>query len=105
MKSAGRKFTFPGSRKEVKEKLLDIDSPALMAGAQYTSALTNIPLDRALKKINNIVLASNSELEEIQRIGLILGWSTYDLNIPKKGRAKDKSSKYKKSKYKTSKYK
>ena len=105
MKSAGRKFTFPGSREEVKEKFLDIDSPALMAGAQYTSALTNIPLDRALKKINNIVLASNSELEEIQRIGLILGWSTYDLNIPKKGRAKDKSSKYKKSKYKKSKYK
>ena len=105
MKSAGRKFTFPGSRKEVKEKLLDIDSPALMAGAQYTSALTNIPLDRALKKINNIVLASNSELEEIQRIGLILGWSTYDLNIPKKGRAKDKTSKYKTSKYKKSKYK
>jgi hypothetical protein len=105
MKSAGRKFTFPGSRKEVKEKLLDIDSPALMAGAQYTSALTNIPLDRALKKINNIVLASNSELDEIQRIGLILGWSTYDLNIPKKGRAKDKTSKYKTSKYKKSKYK
>ena len=105
MKSAGRKFTFPGSRKEAKEKFLDIDSPALMATAQYTSALTNIPLDRALKKINNIVLATNSELEEIQRIGLILGWSTYDLNIPKKGRTKDKSSKYKKSKYKKSKYK
>ena len=105
MKSAGWKFTFQGSRKEVKEKLLDIDSPALMAGAQYTSALTNIPLDRALKKINNIVLASNSELEEIQRIGLILCWSTYDLNIPKKGRAKDKTSKYKTSKYKKSKYK
>jgi len=105
MKSAGRKFTFPGSREEVKEKLLDIDSPALMASAQYTSALTNIPLDRALKKINNIVLATNSELEEIQRIGLLLGWSTYDLNIPKKGRAKDKTSKYKKSKYKTLKYK
>jgi len=99
MKSAGRKFTYPGSREEVIDKGFSIDSPALMAGAQYTSALTNIPLDRALKKINNIVLATNSELEEIQRVGLVLGWSAWDLDIKKqngksnsKGGSKRKSS-------------
>jgi len=99
MKSAGRKFTYPGSREEVIDKGFSIDSPALMAGAQYTSALTNIPLDRALKKINNIVLATNSELEEIQRVGLVLGWSDWDLDIKKqngksnsKGGSKTKSS-------------
>jgi hypothetical protein len=99
MKSAGRKFTYPGSREEVIDKGFSIDNPALMAGAQYTSALTNIPLDRALKKINNIVLATNSELEEIQRVGLVLGWSAWDLDIKKqngksnsKGGSKTKSS-------------
>ena len=95
MKSAGRKFTYPGSRKEITDKGFSIDNPALMAGAQYTSALTNVPLDRALKKINNIVLATNSELEEIQRIGLVLGWSAWDLGIekPKKKKKKKRSSK------------
>ena len=96
MKSAGRKFTYPGSRQEIMDKGFSLDNPALMAGAQYTSALTNIPLDRAIKKINNIILATNSELEEIQRIGLVLGWSAWDLGIGKD--RKKKKTKKKKSK-------
>ena len=102
MKSAGRKFTYPGSREEITDKGFSIDNPALMAGAQYTSALTNVPLDRALKKINNIVLATNSELEEIQRIGLVLGWSAWDLGIEKPKKKRKSSSKKRKSSIKKS---
>ena len=102
MKSAGRKFTYPGSREEITDKGFSIDNPALMAGAQYTSALTNVPLDRALKKINNIVLATNSELEEIQRIGLVLGWSAWDLGIEKPKKKRRSSSKKRKSSIKKS---
>ena len=102
MKSAGRKFTYPGSREEIMNKGFSIDNPALMAGAQYTSALTNVPLDRALKKINNIVLATNSELEEIQRIGLVLGWSAWDLGIEKPKKKRKSSSKKRKSSIKKS---
>ena len=102
MKSAGRKFTYPGSREEIMDKGFSIDNPALMAGAQYTSALTNVPLDRALKKINNIVLATNSELEEIQRIGLVLGWSAWDLGIEKPKKKRRGSSNKRKSSIKKS---
>ena len=108
IKSAGRKFTYPGSRQEVIDKGFSIDNPALMAGAQVTSALTNIPLDRALRKINNIVDATTMELDEIQRLGLLLGWSKYDLNIPKdkkKSSKKKKKNAFKIPKFKTPKFK
>ncbi len=113
IKSAGRKFTYPGSRQEVIDKGFSIDNPALMAGAQVTSALTNIPLDRAMRKINNIVDATTMELDEIQRLGLLLGWSKYDLNIPKdkkksskgKGVNSYKGVKFKIPKFKTPKFK
>ena len=113
IKSAGRKFTYPGSRQEVIDKGFSIDSPALMAGAQVTSALTNIPLDRVMRKINNIVNATTMELDEIQRLGLLLGWSKYDLNIPKdkkksskgKGVNSYKGVKFKIPKFKTPKFK
>jgi len=102
MKSAGRKFTYPGSREEIMNKGFSLENPALMAGAQYTSALTNVPLDRALKKINNIVLSTNSELEEIQRIGLVLGWSAWDLGIEKPKKKRRGSSNKRKSSIKKS---
>ena len=108
IKSAGRKFTYPGSRQEVIDKGFSIDNPALMAGAQVTSALTNIPLDRAMRKINNIVDATTMELDEIQRLGLLLGWSKYDLNIPKdkkKSSKKKKKNAFKIPKFKTPKFK
>jgi len=108
IKSAGRKFTYPGSRQEVIDKGFSIDNPALMAGAQVTSALTNIPLDRAMRKINNIVDATTMELDEIQRLGLLLGWSKYDLNIPKdkkKSSKKKKKNAFKTPKFKTPKFK
>ena len=59
IRSAGR--TFDWNKKEIKEKGLALDNPAYLATGQITSALTNIPLDRGIKKITNIKDALDKE--------------------------------------------
>jgi len=69
-----------------------IDNPAYLAAGQVIAATTNIPLDRAFKKIDNIRNASNSDLEAWQRIASAAGWSAWELGIKK---PKAKSNKLK----------
>ena len=69
------------------EKGWSIDNPAYLAAAQTIAATTNIPLDRALKKIDNIRNASNSDLEAWQRVASAAGWSAWELGIDKNEKA------------------
>jgi hypothetical protein len=82
LRSAGR--TFSWDMKEIKAKGLDITNPAIGAGAQVISATTNIPLDRVLRKIENLKAASDSELETYKRLALTLGWGKWELGIKDK---------------------
>ena len=66
---------------EMIEKGFALDNPAYLAGGNVVSAVTNLPLDRLVKKMNNLVAASNSELESYKRMALIFGWSEWELNI------------------------
>ena len=59
----------------------DINSPALNAIANVISATTNIPTDRALQKVQNILLAADSETEAQDLVALLLGWNPWDLGI------------------------
>ena len=59
----------------------DLDNPAIYAGGQIVSALTNIPLDRAIKKANNVVQATSQDLETWERIALLGGWQAWELGI------------------------
>ncbi len=81
LRQAGRSYSW--NRKEMMEKGWSIDNPAYLAAAQAIAATTNIPLDRALKKIDNIRNASNSDLEAWQRIASAAGWSAWELGIDK----------------------
>ena len=56
-------------------------NPAVSAIADLISAFTNIPTDRAVRKINNIIAASSDEYEAHERIALLLGWNPWDLGI------------------------
>ena len=85
LKAAGRSYSW--NKKEMMEKGWSLDNPAYLAAGQVIAATTNIPLDRAFKKIDNIRNASNSDLEAWQRIASIAGWSAWELGI------NDKSSK------------
>lgn len=105
LKSAGRTFTWDA--KEIKGKGLDITNPAVGASAKILSAGTNLPLDRVVRKIENLKAASDSELETYKRLALILGWGKWELGIkdekwkaPKKKKKRFKERKVKERKVK-----
>ena len=52
LKSAGR--TWDWNQKEMREKGWSLDNPAWLASGQVVSAATNIPLDRGIKKLQNL---------------------------------------------------
>tara|TARA_R100000329_G_scaffold151132_1_gene146041 strand:+ start:656 stop:6319 length:5664 start_codon:yes stop_codon:yes gene_type:complete len=60
-----------------------LDNPALSAGANIISATTNIPLDRALRKAQNIEAAMSDEAEWWQSTALLMGWGSWELGMQK----------------------
>ena len=69
------------NRDEVAEMGFHIDNPAYDAIANTTSAITNIPLDRAIRITDNARAALDKNNQAWQRIALVLGWNTWDLGI------------------------
>jgi hypothetical protein len=81
LKSAGRTFTYKQELQKMRDRGVALDNPALMAIAQVISAFGNIPADRVLRKLNNIVESTNSENAIWQRIALAMGWGEWELGI------------------------
>ena len=88
IKSATR--TVSWNRKEIKEKGFSMDNPAYLAGAQVISAAFNIPLDRAVMKMNNMRNILNPATKNWQKVALALGWSGWDVGLPYFGLAEGK---------------
>ena len=59
----------------------DYNNPIWDAAGSLTSAVFNLPLDRAIRKIDNLREAFNQENSAMQRTFLTLGWSAWDLNV------------------------
>lgn len=89
LRSAGR--TWDWNKKEIMEKGWSLDNPAYLAAGQVVSASTNLPLDRGIRKLQNLREASNTENEEWMRIANALGWAKWELEW-----TKDKAKKKKK---------
>ena len=79
LRSAANTFTW--ERKTMDEKGFSLDNPAYLAGAQVISGLTNLPLDRAISKLNNIRGIMSEQSEKWQKVALALGWSTWDVGL------------------------
>jgi len=74
------------SRKYITEKNIlepKLDNPALSASSQFLSATFNLPLDRALRKAQNIEAAMSEEAEYWQKVALALGWNTWEVGLEK----------------------
>ena len=80
--SAGR--TASWDMKDIKSKGFSLDNPAYLATGNVVSAAFNVPLDRVLKKVENLKNASDSEIEAYKRIALALGWEDWELGIDSK---------------------
>ncbi len=96
---AGKSYDW--NKDEMKEKGLSLDNPAFLAGGNVLSALTNIPLDRAIKKANNVVQATSQDLETWERIALLGGWQAWELGIKEEKKKKKKKGRLKSGKIKT----
>jgi len=86
----------------IEEMGFNINNPAFNSLANVISATTNIPLDRAVNKIQNILLASKSETEAADKIALVLGWNPWDLNLETESRKVNAEVKEKKKEEKKS---
>ena len=90
MQSAGRAFDW--NIDEIKSKGFSLDNPVFLAVGNVVSASTNIPLDRVVKKLNNLVAASDAEVATYKRIALLMGWNEWELGLTeKKSKTKSKS--------------
>ena len=106
--SAGRAFSYKNVRSKMKG--YSLENPAFYAGGQIISATTNIPLDRAIKKADNIRLAMDNDTKLWQKIALALGYSSWDVGIVDKDKNKGKKgfgkpTKWKNTVWKTNKWK
>ena len=75
------------------EKGFSLDNPAYLAAANIISATVNVPLDRVVKKVNNVVDATQENITPLERSMLIAGWSEWELGIQKPKVAKPKKKK------------
>ena len=62
----------------------DIDNPMWDAYANLVEGLTNVPVARLLRKVENVRSALDSENAWWQRVALGLGWSKWELGIEDK---------------------
>ena len=81
-----------------------LDNPAYLAVGNVVSATTNIPMDRGVKKINNLMKASDSELETWERLALFGGWQDWEIGLDEE-KKKTQKRKVKKRKVKKRKVK
>jgi len=94
-RSAGR--TFSWNRKEIKKEGLSLENPAAMAGAQIIAGATNLPVDRLLRKIDNVQNALSEDAAAWQRIALLSGWQNWELGMDNKKKKKKKTTTTRKS--------
>ena len=62
-------------------KGFSLDSPIYEIGGKTVSAFTNLPLDRAVIKLNNLAGILNEDAKTWQKIGLALGWDDWALGL------------------------
>ena len=87
--------TYKFNKEIIADRGLSLNNPAWQSAGNFVSAATNIPLDRAINKYNNLRGASNNNNEAWQRIAMALGWSSWDVDAEVEKGFKDYKKKLK----------
>lgn len=96
-----RTFTWKQELEKVKTEGISLDNPAFEATGKFVSATTNIPLDRVIRKADNVTYSMRHNIETWQAIALMLGYGKWEIGLQEKTKqAKNKKPKvgYKKKK-------
>lgn len=99
-RAVGRTFGWKQEREKVFTEGFSLDNPAFEAAGKGVSALTNIPLDRVIRKLDNISYPVRHEVEFWQAAALYLGWGQWELGLKETNkRNKDKKDIFKEYKF------
>ena len=88
--SKARKLYAAGKARKFNKNIMksmdtfDYNNPTWEAVGNVTSALTNIPLDRLIRKTDNVREALNQDNTAVQRTFLMLGWDAWSLKVGEK---------------------
>ena len=74
-------YAFQYEKEEMIEEGLTLGSPGLEAIASGISFATNVPVDRGLRKMENIQAALDEQTDTWARIALLLGWNEWSLGL------------------------
>jgi hypothetical protein len=88
--SAARAFSYKTTREEMTG--YGLDNPAYYAVGQIVSATTNVPLDRAIGKADNLRVAVDNDTKYWQSIALALGYSQWDVGLVETSKDKKKKT-------------
>ena len=94
VKGAAYPFDSKKRRKEVFDKGFSLDNPAWESLAKVVTAVTNVPLDRAYLKVDNLRHAMADDTETWMAIANFLGWPSWQLE-PRKSKGKTTKPKLK----------
>ena len=72
--------TYRFEKDVIKGRGLALDSPTWSVIGNLVSGLTNVPLDRLVKKVNNVTAALDERNAIWKRVFFAFGWNTWDLN-------------------------
>ena len=86
---AARAFSYKTTRDKMKG--FGLDNPAYYATGQVVSAAFNLPLDRVIRKADNLRVAVDNDTKYWQAIALMLGYSQWDLGLIQSEKKKKKS--------------
>ncbi len=86
---ASRAFSYKTTRDKMKG--FGLDNPAYYATGQIVSAAFNLPLDRVIRKADNLRVAVDNDTKYWQSIALMLGYSQWDLGLIQSEKKKKKS--------------
>ena len=95
LNQAGRSLQW--NKDEMLQKGFSYDNPAWLAGANVISAATNIPVDRLIKKVTNVVDATGQDVEMWERLALLGGWQKWELDMTDDRKSKKTNNKQKKA--------
>jgi len=82
--------SYQWDKDEMMSKGFSFDNPAYLAGANVIAATTNVPLDRAIKKVNNVIAATEADAELWERLALMGGWPEWSIEEPEDEKKKKK---------------
>ena len=75
------RLSYKSTREDIMTKGFSLENPVFDIGGKLTSAVTNAPADRLLRKTENIMAAMDEQTSTTQALFLAAGWSKYDLNM------------------------